>query len=230
MKLILPLLALLLAAATFGLGQAVGKRSMMDRIDLLNREVHRYKFINGTPAPAHREPTGHGVENIEDPLTRQHLIQQIWYADQKTGNSYIAQELDHEWGPRWNRRNPIFILEEQIEVMQQFLRKSRELGRARGYQITWPTEETVDPADGSRIYWENHVPRTDDDSNPVWFGKHKRTGEWMAYEFEKGVFEPDQALLAQIEETKRSEQAIPPAPEEEPAGDTDNIDPFAPPE
>jgi hypothetical protein len=78
--------------------------------------------------------------------------------------------------------------------------------RAEYYAAYWkavadPPETIKDPNDGSRIEWsfsfgagEMTTPRM------IHIGRSERTGRWVAYEFDKGVYSPDPELLIRIAE------------------------------
>ncbi|WP_193211303.1 hypothetical protein [Luteolibacter marinus] len=160
-----------------------------------------------------------GIDGI-DPITRRHLIQQIWYSDQNYGTYLVGLQTGHKWGNRWNRRSPLSILEEQTEVMREFLKETRRLEEASGRPPRYPTEDHVDPHDGSRVDWQDFLASGEPpDRRVIWIGKSKNSGKWMAYEYGKGVYEADGTLLERIASSQRSafENRVDP-----------DADPFAP--
>jgi len=77
--------------------------------------------------------------------------------------------------------------------------------RAAFYAAYWkvaadPPQTAKDPKDGSEVDWNMSFGADSDDSTPrqIHVGKSKKTGRWLAYEFDKGVYEPDAALLKRI--------------------------------
>ena len=143
-----------------------------------------------------------------DPISRKHMIIQIWYSSQDGGNYFLGRDMQHEWGPRWNRRSPILILEEQTKVMTEFLADLRKLEEASPYPPRYPTEEHRDPVDGSRIEWENFIEVGNQaDVRTIWYGKSRGREEWMAYEYDKGVYAPDPEFLQRIVDHKKTEEA-----------------------
>ena len=87
--------------------------------------------------------------------------------------------------------------------------------RAAYYAAYWkaaaePPETAKDPKDGSKVDWNMSFGAGDDKTpREIHVGKSKKTGRWLAYEHDKGVYEPDAALLKRIT-------------------DGDSSDPFAP--
>lgn len=77
-----------------------------------------------------------------------------------------------------------------------------------------PPETAKDPKDGSKVEWNMSFGAGDDKSpRQIRVGKSKKTGRWLAYEHDKGVYEPDAALLKRI---KDSESSDPFGPDEKP--------------
>jgi hypothetical protein len=133
-----------------------------------------------------------------DPQTRADATLQMWYAAQHHAASILGSETGHEFRPIWMRRSPITVLEEQSDVMQRWI-----ADRKWGY----PPETARDPADGSRIDWEDHLPSDDQSATTViWLGKHARTGEWMAYEQGKGVYKPTETLMKRIHDHEKTQR------------------------
>jgi hypothetical protein len=76
-----------------------------------------------------------------------------------------------------------------------------------------PPETAKDPKDGSAVDWNMSFGADSEDKTPrlIHVGKSKKTGRWLAYEYDKGVYEPDAALLKRITDSETSD---PFAPEE----------------
>ncbi|GEP44483.1 DUF6794 domain-containing protein [Brevifollis gellanilyticus] len=80
--------------------------------------------------------------------------------------------------------------------------------RADDYAAYWkavadPPESAKDPKDGSEVVWKMSFGADSDDRKTVrqiHVGKSKKTGRWLAYEHDKGVYEPHPQLLKQITE------------------------------
>ena len=138
-----------------------------------------------------------------DPITRKHMTLQLWYAHQAQATGLLSTESGHEFGPIWMRRSPATILEEQAEFMKQWLKDLETMERKEhpvppGTESFFPPESARDPADKSRIDWEDYLDSSDGVPSRIWIGKSARNGAWMAYERAKGVYEPDGHLLALI--------------------------------
>lgn len=91
--------------------------------------------------------------------------------------------------------------------------------RAAFYAAYWkaaadPPETAKDPKDGSEVDW-NMSLGAGDDKRPrqIHVGKSKKSGRWLAYEYDKGVYVPDAALLKRITDSFSSD---PFAPNEKP--------------
>ncbi len=77
-----------------------------------------------------------------------------------------------------------------------------------------PPETAKDPKDGSKVDWNMSLGAGDAKTpRQIHVGKSKKTGRWLAYEHDKGVYEPDGALLKRI---KDSESSDPFGPDEKP--------------
>lgn len=77
-----------------------------------------------------------------------------------------------------------------------------------------PPETAKDPKDGSKVEWNMSLGAGDDKSpRQIHVGKSKKTGRLLAYEHDKGVYEPDAALLKRIKDNENSD---PFGPDEKP--------------
>lgn len=93
--------------------------------------------------------------------------------------------------------------------------------RAAYYAAYWkaaaaPPETAKDPKDDSEVNWNMSFFGADpDDNSPrqIHVGKSKKTGRWLAYEYDKGVYEPDSSLLKRITESQSSNLSDPFAPQ-----------------
>lgn len=150
-----------------------------------------------------------------DPITRKHIALQRWYACQAQATAILGTESGHEFGPIWMRRSPATILEEQAEFMKQWLKDLEAMERKErpvppGTESFFPPESARDPVDRSRIDWEDYLAPSEGVPSRIWIGKSARNGAWMAYEHAKGVYEPDNDLLALIraheEKSKQGER------------------------
>lgn len=217
----------LIAVGAFGVGYFLAKdRAETKRITALEIEAEDLRNVTATQHRllAERSRVDWDAWKKLDPITRKHMIIALWYGAQDIGNYYLGLETGHKWGPVWNRRSPISILEEQTEVMRTFLTDLRRLEEMSGYPAKYPTEDATDPRDGSKIDWENFLNAEDDkDPRTIWYGRSKKTGRWMAYESDKGVYEPDQALSKRIIDSERAEEG------DEKANTNSSLDPFSEP-
>ncbi|MBK8091050.1 MAG: hypothetical protein IPK32_03375 [Verrucomicrobiaceae bacterium] len=73
--------------------------------------------------------------------------------------------------------------------------------RAAYYEAYWkaaadPPRSARDPKDGSVVDWNMSFGAGEDESpRQIHAGKSMKTGRWLAYEYDKGVYEPNAALL-----------------------------------
>jgi hypothetical protein len=203
------IVALLLLAAAFTAGHMAGGRAEKKRRIRLHDEISELR--NRTAAQDRLIADRGGIDwdtlKAMDPIGRKHMIIALWYANQDAGTYYLGLDTGHQWGPVWNRRSPLSILEEQADVMRAFLADLRKLEEASPYPPRYPTENDVDPRDGSLIDWEDFIEARDDkDPHTIWFGKSRKRGDWMAYEYGKGVYEPDADLLERFTESRNRAQ------------------------
>ncbi len=94
--------------------------------------------------------------------------------------------------------------------------------RAVYYAAYWkaaaePPETAKDPKDDSVVEWVRSLG-FDDGKNPrqIHFGKSQKTGRWLVYEHDKGVYVPDAALLKRGMDNDPN--FTPPAQNEKPPG------------
>lgn len=183
------------------------KRNSGDSAEL-SREIERLENVVANQRLLLEDRGSLSWESLErsDPITRRHLMISIWYADQAIGSYYIGREMDHDWGPRWNRRSPLSILEEEVGVMRKFLETTRNLEELSSRSPTYPTEKDSDPNDGARIDWENYFEAEGTRGNPpIWFGRNAKSGKWMVFQHGGGVSEPSAVQLKEIERIKTEE-------------------------
>jgi hypothetical protein len=83
--------------------------------------------------------------------------------------------------------------------------------RAAYYADYWkaaadPPETARDPKDGSEVDWNISFGDGDDKTpRQIHVGKSQKTGRWLAYEHDKGVYEPDAALMKRIKDSESSD-------------------------
>jgi hypothetical protein len=88
--------------------------------------------------------------------------------------------------------------------------------RSHYYAAYWkaaanPPETAKDPNDNSDVIWKMSFGITDEKTpRQIHVGKSKKTGRWLAYEHDKGVYEPDEALMKDITERNPPENPAPP--------------------
>ena len=64
-----------------------------------------------------------------------------------------------------------------------------------------PPPTAKDPRDGSLIKWSLSLDAGDDKTpRQIHVGKSKKTGQWLVYEYDKGVYVPDEQLQKRITE------------------------------
>ena len=136
-------------------------KTQSDNTAELEAEIERLENVVATQRIQLDDYGGVSFESLEggDPITSRHLMTAVWYSNQELGNYYIGRTMDHEWGPRWNRRSPLSILEEQTNVMRKFLEETRALEELSPWPPTWPSEKDISPNDGARIDWENFIEK-----------------------------------------------------------------------
>ncbi len=74
-----------------------------------------------------------------------------------------------------------------------------------------PPKSAKDPKDGSKVDWSKTFDGDSDEKKPrmIHAGKSKKTGRWLAYEYDKGVYEPDAGLLKRITDPDPSDPFAP---------------------
>lgn len=83
--------------------------------------------------------------------------------------------------------------------------------RAAYYDTYWkasasPPDTAKDPQDGSDVEWKMSLGDGDDKSpRMIHVGKSKKTGRWLAYEYDKGIYTPDAALMKRINYSESSD-------------------------
>jgi hypothetical protein len=81
--------------------------------------------------------------------------------------------------------------------------------RAAYFDAYWkasarPPETAKDPKDGSEVRWNMSFPAGGKKiPRQIHVGKSKKTGRWLAYEYDKGVYEPDAPLLKRITDSQK---------------------------
>ncbi len=78
--------------------------------------------------------------------------------------------------------------------------------RAAYYDSYWkaaadPPESARDPDDKSEINWTINI--SPDGTRWVHYGKSKNSGRWLVYEYDKGVYLPDDALMKLLADVER---------------------------
>ena len=82
--------------------------------------------------------------------------------------------------------------------------------RAAYYEVYWkaaadPPKTAKDPKDRSDVEWNMSFGDGDEKTpRQIHVGRSKKTGRWLAYEYDKGVYEPDAILLERITEIQES--------------------------
>lgn len=82
--------------------------------------------------------------------------------------------------------------------------------RAAYYEVYWkaaahPPKTAKDPKDRSDIDWNMSFGAGDENTpREIHVGKSKKTGQWLAYEYDKGIYEPDPTLLKRITDSQES--------------------------
>jgi hypothetical protein len=65
-----------------------------------------------------------------DSVQQRHMCIALWYAD-FAGKSF-GRHVGHEFGPVWNQRSPVEILEEHLEFMKKFMADTERLEKQTG--------------------------------------------------------------------------------------------------
>ncbi len=160
---------------------------------------------------------------LTDPnsVQQRHMCIAAWYEEYSVEN--FGRHTGHEFGPVWNRRNPIMILEEQLEFMKEFMAETDRLEMEQFPQNRdrikrrLLRESATDPRDKALIDWRDYFGNdfpSDENGNwswMVWYGKSMKTKRWLAYDDDKGVFEPCEELLQNIIWCEKSMSEMPDA-------------------
>lgn len=81
--------------------------------------------------------------------------------------------------------------------------------RATAYDAYWkastqPPDTVKDPQDGSEVNWKMSMPAEGSKSLRIIHpGQSKKTGRWLVYEHDKGIYVPDEALLKRLNESNQ---------------------------
>lgn len=112
--------------------------------------------------------------------------------------------LETFWCRRHNKDYKVWF-QEQAAYSAAFLKASAV-----------PPESAKDTKDGSEVDWRMslHADSAEKKPRQIHVGKSKKTGRWLAYEYDKGVYEPDAPLLRRIEDREKPDLSDPFAPSE----------------
>jgi len=182
-----------------------------------------YPFASGEDDSSH--PPGYDGYGLilTDPnsVQQRHMCIAAWYEEYSVEN--FGRHTGHEFGPVWDRRNPIMILEEQLEFMKEFMAETDRLEMEQFPQNRdrikrrLLRESATDPRDKALIDWRDYFGNdfpSDENGNwswMVWYGKSMKTKRWLAYDDDKGVFEPCEELLKDIIDCEKAMKAMPDA-------------------
>jgi hypothetical protein len=84
------------------------------------------------------------------------------------------------------------------------LKKRAEYYAAYWKSVADPPKTLKDPNDGSQIEWAFSLGAGDDKKpRQIHLGKSKKSGRWLAYEYDKGVYVPGMELLDRIAEFEK---------------------------
>ena len=82
-----------------------------------------------------------------------------------------------------------FNLEERADYCQAYWKAAAD-----------PPDSARDPADHSEVDWTlSFGAGTDEKPRQIHVGRSKKSGRWLAYEFDKGVYVPNADLMKKIQ-------------------------------
>ena len=91
-----------------------------------------------------------------------------------------------------DRHKQAFRLEERATYLKKYWAAEAD-----------PPATARDPADGSAVDWNTTFGEGDDKTpRAIHVGKSRKTGRYLAYEHDKGVYFPDAALLKRINDSE----------------------------
>lgn len=91
------------------------------------------------------------------------------------------------------RHNQDFRIEERVAYYKAYWKATAR-----------PPATLKDPKDQSDVDWTIRF-HVGDENTPrvIHVGKSKKTGRWLAYEYDKGVYEPDEMLMKKINDSRK---------------------------
>ena len=146
------------------------------RIDAMksDKEMSEYALTVGVPL-AHKWGLWGGSA----------LANNLWSLGFSHPDDMATLILQTFWCQRHNRR---FHLEDRAEYFERY-RKA----------VADPPETARDPADQSEIEWTHTFDASSEDTpRKIHVGRSKKTGRWLAYEYNKGVYVPDAHLVDRV--------------------------------
>ena len=77
------------------------------------------------------DSSGYGLI-LTDPnsVKQRHMCIALWYAEYSVES--FGRHVGHEFGPIWNQRSPVEILEEHLEFMKKFMADTERLEKQTG--------------------------------------------------------------------------------------------------
>ena len=113
------------------------------------------------------------------------LANNLWALGFNHPDDMATLILQTFWCQRHNRR---FHLDDRAEYFQAY-RKA----------VADPPATARDPADQSEIDWTHTFDASSEDTpRKIHVGRSKKTGRWLAYEHNKGVYMPDAHLIDRV--------------------------------
>ena len=87
---------------------------------------------------------------LTDPsnLTQRDMCIAAWYASEMATINNLERHTGHKFGPVWNRRSPIEILEEELEFMRGFMAVPMRLERNEKALRNHPKQNAEQAVDG----------------------------------------------------------------------------------
>ena len=117
------------------------------------------------------------------------------------GGSALANNL---WAQGFNHPEDMATLILETFWCRQHSKRFHLDDRADYFQtyrkaVADPPATAIDPLDKAEIEWKHTFDAsTEDTPRRIHVGRSKKTGRWLAYEYNKGVYVPDESLTQKI--------------------------------
>jgi hypothetical protein len=117
------------SAITYSISSQTGRSAPQSQVAL--HEVKNPTEIRSSfgEVEGDKEPDDYFRLLLTDPtdLIKRDMVIAMWYANEVRTVDYLRVNTGREFGPVWNQRSPVEILEEQLEFWKEYLGESRRL-------------------------------------------------------------------------------------------------------